>query len=248
MENTNIKNLFKKWQEYLNGKKADETDKSLQSYSIKHTIQEMVDDHFIFKTFALTGSEMMKKNEKIYTNLFCSNQCLIEIMHKGHFRSQCLYIGKLIESTREIEETCSLVNLLKHIKKNSCHITRKKFVKFHCDDVVYANDCFDAISNKDQPDIIDNNYLDGLIKKLSNNEHIKKIKDYRNQVVAHNDFKRPDDDIYIKTFEECHKVISEICCEIQQNFFLAHSLCGEKSVNLAKTDVLHNADKPFYIK
>ena len=133
MENTNIKNLFKKWQEYLNGKKADETDKSLQSYSVKHTIQEMVDDHFIFKTFALTGSEMMKKDEKIYTNLFCSNQCLIEIMHKGHFRQQCLYIGKLIESTREIEETCSLVNLLKHIKKNSCHITRKKFVKFHCD-------------------------------------------------------------------------------------------------------------------
>ncbi len=66
MENTNIKNLFKKWQEYLNGKKADETDKSLQSYSIKHTIQEMVDDHFIFKTFALTGSEMMKKSILIF--------------------------------------------------------------------------------------------------------------------------------------------------------------------------------------
>jgi hypothetical protein len=64
MKNTSIENLFKRWQEYLSGKKEDETDKSLQSHSIKHTIYEMVDDHFIFKTFNLTGSEMMKKDEK----------------------------------------------------------------------------------------------------------------------------------------------------------------------------------------
>ena len=248
MKNTNIESLFKRWQEYLNGKKEDETDKSLQSHSIKHTIYEMVDDHFIFKTFNLTGSEMMKKDEKIYANLFCSNQYLIEIMKKGYFRLQCLYIGKLIESSKKIEKTCSLVHLLESIKKNSCHINRKKFCDFYSDDFIGSSIAFDAISNKNQPDIIDNEYLDKLIKTLSENDHLKKIKNYRHQVVAHNDFKRPDDDIYIKTIEECHKVIIKIYREIQQNFFLTHSLCGEKSVNLAKRDVLHNADKPFYIK
>jgi hypothetical protein len=244
MKNTSIENLFKRWQEYLSGKKEDETDKSLQSHSIQHTIYEMVDDHFIFKTFNLTGSEMMKKDEKIYANLFCSNQYLIEIMKKGYFRLQCLHIGKLIESSKKIEKTCSLVNLLESIKKNSCHIKRKDFCDFHnC-----RNASFDAISNKNQPDIIDNEYLDKLIKTLSENDHLKKIKNYRHQVVAHNDFTRPDYDIYMETIEECHKVISKIYREIEQNFFLAHSLCGEKSVILTKRDVLHNADKPFYIK
>ena len=179
---------------------------------------------------------------------FCSNRLLIDTMKKYYFRSQCLYIGKLIESSKKIEKTCSLVNLLESIKKNSCHIKRKDFCDFYSDDFIGSSIAFDAISNKNQPDIIDNEYLDKLIKTLSENDHLKKIKNYRHQVVAHNDFKRPDDDIYIKTIEECHKVIIKIYREIQQNFFLTHSLCGEKSVNLAKRDVLHNADKPFYIK
>jgi len=247
MQKIDIEMLFKKWEKYLTGKEDHQPGQVLPPHSILANIQSMVDDDFIFRTFNDAGFEMAK-NKKEFKEYFCSNKYLIKALRKWHVQSQSLYVRRLTEdSDKRWKDTCSLMNLLTDIEKNSCHVNRKSFCNFHKKDEVYANKIFDILSEKNtskrDADKISENYLKRLKTKLKITE-IEEVRDYVDKFVAHSDFNSKGDCKGLN-IKECHKSIIEVYQEIEHNFFLRASSFGETT--LRKELVLQNADKPFLL-
>lgn len=246
-----IEKLFEEWKKYLTGTLNHQPGQNLLNHSILSTIQLMVDDDFIFRTFHSANLEMLK-NEGIYNDLFCSNTYLGRVFVNWYYTTQSLYIRKLTENSARGDgwkKTCSLINLLTSIEKNFVHINREKFRIIHKNNpnIAYADIRFDAISNKDEGTRKDNdeislNYLAHLKNRLET-EEIKKIRSYTDKVVAHSDFAGFKDSFNMETIKKCHEVIIEVFREIESNFFMQPSTFGE--TKLWKELLLQNADKPF---
>ncbi len=247
-----VQNLFKKWERYFNGKEDYQLGENLPIHSIRRNIQLMVNDDFVFRTFNSVGLESSKDKEK-YNKLFCSNGHLRNALTDWYYITQTLYIRRLTEdSTKEgkketddWKKTCSLVNLLTNIEKNSCHINRKSFCEFrgsnNCSDIK-----FDKISEKDETcrkdgDKISKEYLASLKDRLKT-EEIRNVRIYSDQVVAHSDFINLSNSFGMDTIKKCHETIISVYQEIEFIFF-TESFFGETT--LSKDSVLQKSDRPF---
>jgi len=242
----NIQELFKKWEKYLTGKEDHQPGQLLENHSVMVNIQLMVDDDFRYRAFNEAGLEM-SKNKEIYQKHFCSNEHLIRALTKWYKETQSLYVRRLTEDSKQWKDTCSLMNLLTDIEKNSCHVNRKSFCDFYKHEETYANSMFDILSEKNADrklsDKISINYIEQLKAKLRTAEIID-VKAYTDKVVAHSDFKSFNDGLSINKIQKCHESIIKVYKEIELNFFLRVSYFGE--TKLQKELVLRNADKPFY--
>ncbi len=243
-----IEKLFKKWEKYLTGKVDHQPGQGLANHSVMVNIQRMVDDDFVFRTFNDAGFEM-SKNKDNYEKHFCSNEYLIRALTKWHQETQSLCVRRLTEdSGKGWKDTCSLMNLLTDIEKNSCHVNRKLFCDFYKNEEAYANDMFDILSengvNRKASDKISKNYIEQLKAKLRTLE-ILEVRAYTDQVVAHSDFESFSGNLSMGKIQKCHKSIIEVYRDIELKFFLRGSDFGETT--LWKELVLQKADKSFLV-
>jgi hypothetical protein len=246
-----IQNLLNEWEKYLTGSIAHEPGQYLPNYSVMSTIQSMVNDDFIFRTFNAAGLEMSKNREK-YEDLFCSNRYLNRALTHWYYTTQLLYVRRLTDnSTRrdDWKKTCSLMNLLTNIEKTSGYIDREKFRgirEWNVDPDIR----FDVLSEKDENsrsdvDIISSDYIAKLKNKLKIKE-IETIRRYTDKVLAHSDFESFNDPFGMETIQKCHHAIIEVYREIELYFF------GRGESDFGKTNlweelVMEKSNQPFFV-
>ena len=128
-------------------------------------------------------------------------------------------IGRICDRDKR---TLSLTRFLETLKERPEYLTRERYVKlWPASDSFFANRGFDNLAGEDQS-VFSTDIIQADIKRITDEDPIKKIMAYRHQYVAHNDKEKgeaPTYDELFQAFDVIEKIIKKYNLLIRTSYY-----------------------------